>query len=304
MRGAVVTIGTYDGVHLGHQAILEQVSRSARETGAERVACIFPIPPRRSIHPTPSPHLILPLALRKKLLSEYVDRIELLDFTALRDLQPREFVEEVLIERLNVGTVVVGSSFRFAKDRAGTVETLTQLGPELGFEAQGLPPVYVGQEPVSSTRIRRQIGDGHVEDAAQLLGRPPLLVGRVVRGKGVGRTLGFPTANLDVHPHILLPADGVYAAHAFWGRERVHALLYVGRRPTLGGEDRLCEVHVLTDRDIDLYSHTMEIHVRSFLREDRRFASLEALSTQIRSDVEHARAARVKHPLRTDPISG
>lgn len=304
MKGAVATIGTYDGVHLGHQAVLGVLLDVARARKAERVACVFEIPPRRSIAPSPSPHLLLPIELRKHILRSYVDRVVTLSFSDLRDVMPDAFVREILVRRLGVRDVVVGTGFRFGKDRGGSIEDLKRLGPELGFKTRGVPPVIAGTQPISSTRIRRQVADGHVDEAAKLLGRPPILLGRVTHGAGVGRKLGRPTANLDVHPDVLLPADGVYSAHAFWGGRREHALLYVGRRPTFGPGERRCEVHVLSEDDFDAYGLAMEVHILAFVREDLPFDSLSTLRDQIDRDVADAISRRFEHPLTIDPISG
>jgi len=303
-KGTVATIGTYDGVHLGHQAVLGVLLDVARSRGADPVACIFEVPPRRSIAPSPSPHLLLPIELRRRILSRYVERVVTLDFTEVRDLEPTAFVEEVLVGKQEIQDVVVGSGFRFGRGRTGSIEDLRRLGPKLGFRAHGVPPVIAGAQPISSTRIRRQVADGHVDEAAKLLGRPPVLWGRVTHGQKVGRTLDRPTANLDIHPHVLLPADGVYMAHAFWGGRREHALLYVGRRPTLGEGERRCEVHVLSEDAFDAYDLGMEVHVHAMLREDRRFDSLDALRAQIDRDVKAAIARRAEHPVTIDPICG
>lgn len=303
MGGSVVTVGTFDGVHLGHQAVLDAVDRIASERNADRVACTFAIPPRRANSQGIAPLLLLPLALRVRLLHRSVDRVIRLSFAKVRDLSPQAFAEQFLVDRLNATTVVVGHDFRFGVGRQGSLNSLVSLGPSLGFEVRGIDAVQVDGQPVSSTRIRACLMDGRARDAASLLGRPPILVGHVVAGDHLGRRLGYPTINLSLPREILIPRDGIYVAHAFWRDGASHALLYLGRRPTLWAGEARCEVHFTQPHRVEQGAR-VEVHVLERLRDDRAFSSLDALREQIGRDVEAARSREGRYPLTGGPIGG
>lgn len=285
---AIVTIGTFDGVHVGHQALLRRTAEWARERGLVSLALTFPQPPQNYLG-RPKPLLLLP---EKKiaLLERYVDRVIVIDFREIRFLAPREFVMHVLRERLGAAGVVVGEDFRFGRDRSGTTAVLRHLGRELGLDVEIIPRVVVRDEPVSSTAVREALRAGDVERAAELLGRPHTLGGVVVRGEGQGRTLGFPTANLRIDDEILVPAEGIYAAWVRYQGGEGPGAFYVGRRPTLDGGRLSLEVHLLEAQgDMDLYGTELEIELHARIRGDRCFETLEELQGQIRADVEATR---------------
>ncbi len=288
-RSAVVTLGTFDGVHRGHQALLKRARERARARGIESAALTFRKPPRNYLG-TPKP-LLLPPEKKLELLGRFVERVVVLDFPRVREWSPREFVEAVLVRDLHAQVVVVGENFRFGRDRRGDESTLRTLGKELGFEVEVVESVRVDGEVVSSTAIRRAIRAGEVERAARLLGRPPQLWGRVVPGSGQGRRLGFPTANLSVDPEMLVPAEGIYAAWALFRGEKRPGALYIGRRPTLGeGEALSVEVYIVgLPEETSLYGVELEVQLLARIREDRRFDSLEALKAQIARDVARTR---------------
>jgi len=294
-EGAVVTVGTFDGVHLGHQAILKRLCAIASEKKLERVAYAFTFPPRQgalrqTLKEQPKPCLLLPESAKLKLLKRYVDRVEQADFVEVRNLKAERFVREILLERLTARVIVVGDSFRFGRAREGDVSLLRRVGKEQGIFVVEVPSVVVDQAPVSSTWIRELVASGEVGEARALLGRPPLFVGEVVEGDGLGRRLGYPTANLAFDPVVLHPARGIYLVHAFWLRKRESGLLYFGVRPTLKGSAIRCEVHLLSSPDDDLYGKTMEVHLLQKLRGDRGFPSLEALREQMGLDAARARS--------------
>ncbi len=306
----VVSIGTFDGIHLGHQAILVEVRRQADRRGIPSVAYAFGLPPRLQIGGRAERSLLLPEAVKTRMLLRAVDRVVRASFSEIRTLSPEAFAEAILGEQLQAASVVVGPSFRFGVERAGDPEILRSLGDRLGFSVTVVPPVLVGGEPVTSTRIRALLSEGEVAGAAALLGRPPVLVGDVALGDRVGRTLGHPTANLAIDPHVLLPAHGVYVASAFAGKPPNPvprpALLYVGTRPTLGAEGGAlrCEVHLLDAAEGDLYGERIEVHLLQRLREDRSFPSLEALRLQIERDVDRASEVLAGSPDPSAPIGG
>lgn len=287
---SVVAIGTFDGVHIGHVAVLDAARREARRRGATAVAYTFDASPR-SILGGEAAHLLLPPHAKHVLLRQHVDRVVEAPFLSLRDLSPEAFVRTELAAKLDAIAIVVGQSFRFGRDRSGDLAALQKGIADRPLDAIAVELVEAGGEPITSTRIRAFVRKGAVEEAGALLARPPTLLGPVVRGDGLGRTLGFPTANLSIDPAVLLPADGVYSARAFCGALATAALVYVGIRPTLGASSRRCEVHLLTAPAEDLTGQMMEVHLHRRVRGDRAFASLAALRCAIAADVASIAAA-------------
>jgi len=295
---SVVAIGTFDGVHRGHQLILAYLSEIARKERLKRVAYAFIFPPRLAVRGE-TRGLLLPEEIKVTLLKRYVDRVERVGFADVSGIPPGVFVRDVLIEKLAARAVVVGQSFRFGHDRAGDLSLLQAICERESVSVAAVPAVVVDGSPVSSTRIRHLISTGMVEDAAVLLGRPPLLVGRVAHGDSLGRKLGYPTANLSIDEQILLPRDGLYLARAFWKGNQSPGLLYVGTRPTVNGSDRRCEVHLFKEADRsgledsvmteNLYGKTLEVNILRRVRDDRSFPSLAELQRQMERDVESAR---------------
>ncbi len=289
MKRTVITVGTFDGVHRGHQAILRRVDEIARAEGLERVAYTFVFPPRFVLTGDES-GLLLPEEVKVKLLERSVDRVIRADFHEVGAVEAERFAREVLIERLAARTVVVGDRFRFGRDRDGDVDLLHRIGEEEGVAIVSLPPLVVEQAAVSSTRIRLLLRQGMVDDATTLLGRPPLLFGRVVHGDRIGRRIGYPTANLELDPRLLVPASGVYLVHAFFRGEGGAGMVYIGDRPTVDGDEMRCEVHLFSPPLSELYGERMEVHLLRRLRGDRYFSSLSDLRLQIDRDAERARA--------------
>ena len=304
--GAVVTIGAYDGVHLGHQAVLRLVRELATPRGHEAVCLTFDRHPAEVVRPESAPKQLTSLAQKVELLGEtgYLDRTCILAFDEARSHEPAEdFVRDVLVERLGARLVIVGADFHFGSRRHGNVRLLEQMGAELGFEVLGLGLVPIeGQAsglPYSSTEIRRLLGEGRVRDAATLYARPPRpheVRGVVETGDRRGRELGFPTANVAVPARTCLPADGIYAGTYLGpdGEERP-AAISLGRRPTFyeQAEKSLLEAHLL-DFTGDLYGQDARVRFVERLRGEERFDSADALVAQMTDDC--ARAADVLAP--------
>ncbi len=290
MRHDAVAIGTFDGVHVGHQSLLAAAQRSARAAGGRAIAYAFDVPPRAQTGQEDA-RLLLDPAMKRVILGGWVDRIVEASFPAVRDVSAESFVRDVLRRDLQARSVVVGASFRFGKDRSGDVATLVDLALDVDIDVVIVPPVLRDGVAVSSTRIRDLLLAGSVPEAASLLGRAPALRGAVVSGDAVGRTLGFPTANLALDPRVLLPLHGVYVAAAFVGGRRYPAMCYVGRRPTLAGTAVRCEVHLLESPTAELRGLVLETHVYRLLRPDRAFASLAQLQAQMEDDRRAALAA-------------
>jgi riboflavin kinase/FMN adenylyltransferase len=309
-NGTAVTIGTFDGVHIGHQAILTVVRRQAERQHLASLAYAFRVPPRLHTELGPGRCLLLPESLKVRTLSRFVDRVVPVSFPTVRDLSPAGFAERILHQQLRAELVVVGPSFRFGAERTGAPEVLRSLGERLGFSVVVVPPVLIDGEPVNSTRIRSLLIEGDIPRATALLGRPPVLIGDVTRGDQVGRRIGYPTANLAVDPHVLLPKHGVYVAHAFVGGRSdpvCHpGLLYVGTRPTLeAGRGRLrCEIHLLAPPGEELYDAQIEVHLLTRLRGDRTFGTLDELRRQIELDVDRAAETLLRFTESSPPIRG
>ncbi len=298
--GNVVTIGAYDGVHLGHREVLRRVRRQADERGLGAVLATFDRHPAQVVRPESAPRLLTTLDQKVELLAG----TELLDVTCVltfdddrRKETAEEFVREVLIDKLRARLVVVGADFHFGYQRQGNVPFLRDMGGELGFEVQAVDLVPVTDDDTgaaySSTLIRGLLMAGDVERAANLLGRPHEVVGRVVEGDHRGAELGFPTANLAVGASTCLPAEGVYAGW-FVGEDGVErpTALNLGRRPTFHEEDAspvLLEAFVL-DYEGDLYGQTARVRFVRRLRDEERFDSVDELVARMHEDVEATRA--------------
>ncbi len=281
--GAVTTLGVFDGVHLGHRAVLQETLRRARALGALATVVTFRRHPRRLLAGT-EPPTITSLEHRLLLFEEIgIDTTLALPFDEeIRDLSAEDFLDQLLRRELGTRALVFGHDARYGKGRRGDAE----LARAHGWEATVVPPLVVNGVRASSGAVRAAIREGRLDDAAALLGRRPSLLGTVVRGEGRGRGLGFATANLDLH-HELRPPRGVYSGDVTLGGSVRAAVLNVGVRPTLGGRDESVEVHVPGWVD-DLYGERLEVRLGERLRDEEKFPSLDALRTQLALDVERA----------------
>ena len=289
-RGCVATIGNFDGVHRGHQAILEQCREQAAALNLPVTVVVFEPQPREFFAGDQAPPRLTRLREKVRLLGEAgVDRILCLPFNeALRSLTALEFIERVLIDGLGVRHLVVGDDFRFGCDRRGDFHLLTEVGERRGFEVEHTRTFTLDDERVSSTRVRTMLASGNFAAASRLLGRPYRLDGRVVPDQQLGRTIGVPTANLPL-PSLPLPLQGVYAVVTELpdGR-RLPAVANMGWRPTLGSKRPVLEVH-LFDFDGDLYGERLVVFPCAKLRGEVKFDDFEALKAQIRADQARAR---------------
>ena len=294
-RGTVVTIGAYDGVHLGHRAVIAEMGRLAAERGCETAVVTFDRHPATVVRPDSAPKLLTDLDQKLELLaSTGVDYTLVVHFDRERSQESAEdFVHEVLAGCLNARGVVVGHDFHFGRGRAGNVALLAAMGGDLGFDVLGLRLTEGGGEPISSTRIRGLLAGGDVRGAASLLGRPHQVRGLVHAGDKRGRELGFPTANVHVAGDILLPSDGIYAGWYLRPDGARHATaISLGRRPTFYDEqsESLLEAYLL-DFEGDLYGEEARVEFVTHLRDELRFDSVDALIEQMQVDVADARAA-------------
>jgi riboflavin kinase / FMN adenylyltransferase len=288
-RPSVVALGIFDGVHLGHRAILGTALGLARAAGLEAVACTFDPHPMEVLQPSRAPQSITTLDERLALIGETgVDAIVVLAFTReLAAVEPEAFVKDVLLERLRAREIVVGYNHRFGRGARGDARLLEDLAGRSGFQAHVVPPMTVDGAPVSSSEVRAALQRGDVTAAARALGRPYSIAGPVTSGAGRGRTLGFPTANVASDRPALV-ARGVY-----WGRLHVEgrpysAVVNVGVRPTFGETTLAVEAHLL-DFSGDLYGRQVRLDFLDRLREEMRFPSVDELKAQVARDIAAAR---------------
>lgn len=292
-RGTVITVGTFDGVHRGHWAVLQEIRRRALASGRRSVLVTFHPHPLMIVRPDDAPPLLTTPAEKKEILAESgLDYAVFVSFNhVLAAYSPRRFVEEILLGRLGVEELVIGYDHGFGRGRSGDVDTLVKIGQELAIAVDVVSPVLSGDVPVSSSRIRRALLARDVEGARGGLGRPYSIRGLVIRGDGRGRSLGFPTANLWVPVNgKLIPPPGVYAVRAGVRKGGHGGAIHIGPRPTFTGSRPTIELHLL-DFEGDLYGEEVRVEFIRFLREVKPFASASALVDQLRSDVEATRAA-------------
>ncbi len=290
-RGTVATVGTFDGVHRGHWAVLEEIGRRAEGSDRRSALITFHPHPLSVVRPDSAPQLLTTPDEKKEILAESsLDYAVFVPFTeALRQYSPRRFVEEILVGRIGVDELVIGYDHGFGRGRSGDVSTLVDIGAELGFKVDVVPPVDLDAAPISSTRIRTAVAAGDMGAAGDGLGRPYSLVGFVVRGDGRGRTLGFPTANLEVRdPSKLVPPPGIYAVWGVLRHGRVAGALHIGPRPTFPGATPTIELHLM-DYEGDLYGERIRVDFVEHLRPVLPFDSVTALVEQMKADVAQAR---------------
>lgn len=299
-----VTIGAYDGLHLGHRAVIDHTAALAEKQSAQVAVVTFEPHPAQILRPENAPKLLVGLDQKLELLeSAGADLVVVVPFDEKQATQtPDDFVQNILVNVCSATSVVVGSNFHFGKGRSGNVEVLKELGGYYGFEVEGLgllerPDAKI--ESVSSTSIRRALAGGEVRTAAALLGRYHEVRGVVVQGDQRGRTIGFPTANIAVPRQMALPADAVYAAYYRLPDGTCHpAAVNIGKRPTFyqDAEHSLVEAHLIGFEG-DLYGQNAQVCLVELLRSERRFDGLEALSRQLKLDIEHAIKVLKREPV-------
>lgn len=300
-RPVIVTVGTFDGVHRGHWRVLEEISARAAACGGRSVLVTFEPHPLRIVRPEAAPKLLTTPEEKKAVLADSrLDYAVFLAFTpALREYSPRRFVTEILVGGLGMGELVVGHDHGFGRGRSGDADTLRTMGAELGFGVDVIEAVHAGDSAVSSSWIRRALGEGRLADANRGLGRPYPLSGTVVRGDGRGRELGFPTANLSVHDDKLVPAEGIYACRATVSQGRFMGALHIGPRPTFPGAGAAVEVFLL-DFDGELYGHEVRLELVERLRPVAEFNSAAELAEQMWVDVGRVREVLAGGSPRTE----
>jgi riboflavin kinase / FMN adenylyltransferase len=295
-RGGAVAIGNFDGVHLGHQELLAELRRRARALSGPALAVTFHPHPLQLLRPQQFQPLLTTVACRAEVMQGYgAHEVIVLAVTpGLLHLSARDFFDRVLCAGLDARVLIEGPNFGFGRNREGNIETLKDLCARNGRELVIVPPFQWAGKTVSSSRVRHELLQGAVHNAAELLGRPFRLVGVVGRGQERGRKLGFPTANLE-QIDTLLPADGVYAVRATFHERTFAAAANIGPNPTFGEQARKVEVHLI-DFDSDLHGKALSVEFIERLRDTRAFANVEELIRQLKADVEQARAiASIPH---------
>ena len=290
-RGCAATIGSFDGIHLGHQAVLTQLAAQGRERRLSVTLITFEPQPREYFMPEEAPPRLTRFREKLEVLQHCgIDRVVCLRFNAyLASLTADEFIQRIMLDGLAVKYLVVGDDFRFGKGRIGDYALLEQAGKTHGFPVVTMPTFNVGNHRVSSTRIRVALNQGDFNSAEALLGRPYWMSGRVAHGDKRGRTIGFPTANIFMHRNAV-PVDGVFAVEMCGIDDRpIAGVANVGTRPTVDGSRALLEVH-LFDFDRDIYGRHVQVSFMKKLRPERKFESFELLKRQIELDAEQARA--------------
>lgn len=291
LDNAVVTSGTFDGVHLGHQKILERLKEIAEKFNGETVVITFWPHPRLVLYPDDKSLKVLNTFEEKAALlkEQGIQHLLRIPFTKeFSQISSQQFIDQILVKQIGTKKLVIGYDHRFGKNREGSFEQLKINGPQYGFDVEEIPRQDVDEVGVSSTKIRNALKAGDIDTANHFLGRPYMITGRVVKGDKLGRVLGFPTANIDIDSHNkLVPAEAIYAVEVEHESHKYGGMLYIGNRPTVGGTKRSIEVNIF-DFDKDIYGENLTISLLASIRKDAHFVDLEALKKQLKADKESA----------------
>lgn len=290
-RGCVATIGNFDGVHLGHQAVFRHLRERAADFRLPTTVVTFEPQPQEFFTPDAAPARLTRMREKLQALKDAgIERVVLLEFgRKLASMSAAQFVQELLVDGLDVKFLYVGDDFRFGRQRVGDIDLLRRAGDRHGFEVANMNTLMDGEARISSTRIRQALAQGDLDLAERNLGRPYRICGRVAHGDARGRTIGFPTANIDLHRKVS-PVHGVFAVMLYGLAEGpLPGVANIGNRPTVTGDSRyLLEVHLFNFSRL-IYGEHVQVEFRKWLRDERRFESFEALRQQIEQDAEQAR---------------
>lgn len=289
-KKTIVTIGTFDGVHIGHQKIIEKLIQGTKNSNYESLVLTF----------FPHPRMVLQGKSSIKLLNTINEKRSLLEKTGLNNLvihpfdkefsnlSAEEFVKKILVDAFNIHKIIIGHDHRFGKNRAANIDDLIGFGNKYGFEVEQISAQEIDSVSVSSTKIRDAVANGTMAVANEFLGYNYLLTGKIIRGKQLGRTLGFPTANIKIEENYkLIPKNGVYIVKSILNEKTVFGIMNIGLNPTVNGEDLSIEVHFI-DFDADLYDIEISVSVMDRIRDEQKFASIAALKAQIQEDKNYA----------------
>ncbi|AEH22634.1 riboflavin biosynthesis protein RibF [Thermodesulfobacterium geofontis OPF15] len=281
----VITIGSFDGIHLAHKALFEETKKLANLLNVKPVVVSFDPHPRTVLFPESNLKLLTTLEEKLYLLSLLeIENLVLIPFTkTLSELSHDLFVQEYIVDKIKAKGIIVGFNFRFGKFRKGDVDYLNKVAKKYNFIVKAIPPVMLNGVIISSSAIRNLIEKGNIESANELLGRPYLIMGKVIKGKGRGKEIGYPTANLEVSPLKLLPPSGVYAVWVLLNGEKLKGALNIGKRPTFGEKEISIEVHIF-NFNRNIYGKTLKIEIIKRIRDEKKFPSIENLKIQIEKD--------------------
>jgi riboflavin kinase/FMN adenylyltransferase len=287
VNNAIVTIGTFDGVHIGHRKIISGIKELAESTGGETVILTFFPHPRMILHPEDeSLKLITTIAEKAELMERLgVDHLIITPFSRDFSNQSAEsYIRDVLVTKIGTKKIVIGYDHRFGKDRQGGFEDLQRLGPVYGFDVVEIPEQDINEVAISSTRIRNALLSGDIHLANAFLGYPFFITGKVIRGDQIGRQLGYPTANIVVEEkYKLIPGDGIFAVTVIVSDQKYKGMAYIGSRPTVNGHTRNIEVNIF-DFDEEIYNQTIRMEFHHYIRGDVKFSSLDELKVQLAQD--------------------
>ena len=288
-KKTIVTLGTFDGVHIGHNAILDKICKVAKHENLESVILTFFPHPRKIVSNNYDIKLLNTIEEKSVLL----EKIGIQNFIVhpfdktFSELSPREFVTQVLVEKLNIQKIIIGHDHKFGKDRAADFNDLINFGKEFGFEVEEISAQQINEVSVSSTKIRNSLLEGNVVLANEYLGYPYVLTGNVVKGNQLGRTINFPTANIEIpEEYKLIPKIGVYVVTVDVNNDTVFGMMNIGVKPTLGENKLSIEVHLL-DFDKDIYNQKIQVKVLERLRDEQKFDSFDALKSQLEKDKQN-----------------
>jgi len=289
-KKAIATIGTFDGVHIGHQKIIEKLIQEAKNTDCESVILTFFPHPRMVLHETSSIKLLNTIKEKSDLLEKMgLDNLIIHPFDKeFSNLSAEEFVKTILVDAFNIQKIIIGYDHRFGKNRAANIDDLIGFGKKYGFEVEQISAQEIDSVSVSSTKIRISISNGNIAVANEFLGYDYIITGKVISGKQLGRTIGFPTANLQIEEsYKLIPKNGVYIVKSNLNEKTVFGIMNIGLNPTVNGENLSIEVHFL-DFNFDLYHTEISVSVIDSIRDEQKFASIDLLKTQIQEDKNYA----------------
>ena len=286
-----VTLGTFDGVHLGHQAIIKRLVQRAKDSGKKSLVVTYSPHPQSVVAPESAPRILTTLEEKLYFLRKLnVDQVVVINFKKkLARQNARQFVEETLVGKLNVGDLIIGYDHAFGKNRQGKAELLNQMKSKYGFGLEIISPVQNTDLPIKSSRIREELKKGEFSKAIKMLGHSYPVWGTRVKGKGLGRNLGYPTINLKVQKMKLLPPDGVYAARAKIEDKTWMGMMYKGKKPTFGGKSPTLEIHLFNYEQLQ-NAEKICLFMEEWIREDMKFNSTEKLKDQLRQDEKTAKS--------------
>jgi riboflavin kinase/FMN adenylyltransferase len=311
IKNAVLTIGTFDGVHIGHQKIISRLKEIAEQKGGETVILTFFPHPRMILHPDDlNIKLISTMDEKAELMKNLgIDHLIITPFTRdFSNLNPQEYIKDILVEKIGTTHIIIGYDHRFGKDRSGGLVELQNYASEFGYEVEEIPEQDIDDVAISSTKIRNALLSGDVKTAENFLGYPFHLSGKVIKGDQIGRTIGFPTANLFVEEsYKLIPSDGIYAVSVDFKSGQLKdksakGMAYIGHRPTINGMSRNIEVNIF-DFNEDIYGETIRLNFLKYLREDQKFNSLDELKEQLGKDEVGARIVGTGRDLSSSHIN-